>query len=184
MQSMPLGSSSEKTKQLNAFRNSSPQGPCAIPPRHGQSQLISPVSGLKAPSGASPSPSCCSSWAVADVAFASSSAAVIVDGAAGWLSSCLDWEAFSCCCCCCFALVDMESRVGREESSSSSYLGCWRATMSCISCQNIASLHIHIYHAAEELRKQARVTKHTGRLLRKDGTGIIIVDSPSRQTPS
>ena len=29
--------------------NCSPQGPWAIPPRHGQSQLISPVSGLYAP---------------------------------------------------------------------------------------------------------------------------------------
>lgn len=50
MQSIPFGSSSEYTKQLNASLNSSPHGPWAIPPRHGQSQLISPVSGLKAPS--------------------------------------------------------------------------------------------------------------------------------------
>ena len=49
MQSMPLGSSLEYTKQLNAALNSSPQGPCAIPPKHGQSQLISPVSGSNAP---------------------------------------------------------------------------------------------------------------------------------------
>ena len=50
MHSIPFGSSVLCTKQLNASRNSSPQGPCAMPPRHGQSQLISPVSGLKAPS--------------------------------------------------------------------------------------------------------------------------------------
>lgn len=50
MQSIPLGSSVEKTKQLNAALKFSPQGPWAMPPRHGQSQLISPVSGLKAPS--------------------------------------------------------------------------------------------------------------------------------------
>ena len=49
MQSMPLGSSLLYTKQLNASRNSGPQGPCAIPPRQGQSQFISPVSSLKAP---------------------------------------------------------------------------------------------------------------------------------------
>lgn len=49
MQSIPFGSSLLYTKQLNAALNSSPQGPCAIPPRHGQSQLISPVSSLKAP---------------------------------------------------------------------------------------------------------------------------------------
>lgn len=63
---MPLGSCSEKTKHENASLNSGPQGPCAIPPRQGQSQLISPVSGLKAPPDApfeepsppSPSPSC------------------------------------------------------------------------------------------------------------------------------
>lgn len=60
MHSIPFGSSVLCTKQLNASRNSSPQGPCAIPPRQGQSQLISPVSGLKAPSwpaSASRSPS-------------------------------------------------------------------------------------------------------------------------------
>lgn len=50
MQSIPFGSSFENTKQLKAVRNCSPQGPCAIPPRHGQSQFISPVSSLKAPS--------------------------------------------------------------------------------------------------------------------------------------
>lgn len=50
----PFGSASENTKQENAARNSCPHGPCAIPPRHGQSQLISPVSGLKAPPPLSP----------------------------------------------------------------------------------------------------------------------------------
>ena len=59
-QSIPFGSASEKTKHENASRNCIPHGPCAIPPRHGQSQLISPVSGLNAPpppelSSASPS---------------------------------------------------------------------------------------------------------------------------------
>ena len=49
IQSIPFGSSFEYTKQLNAARNCSPQGPCAIPPRQGQSQFISPVSSLKAP---------------------------------------------------------------------------------------------------------------------------------------
>ena len=50
MQSMPFGSSFEYTKQLNASLNCSPQGPCAMPPRQGQSQFISPVSSLNAPS--------------------------------------------------------------------------------------------------------------------------------------
>jgi len=49
IQSIPFGSSLLKTKQLNASLNSGPHGPCAIPPRHGQSQLISPVSSLNAP---------------------------------------------------------------------------------------------------------------------------------------
>lgn len=49
-QLMPFGSSSEKTKQENASLNFSPHGPSAMPPRHGQSQLISPVSGLNADS--------------------------------------------------------------------------------------------------------------------------------------
>ena len=60
-QSIPLGSSSENTKQENASRNCMPQGPYAIPPRHGQSQLIFPVTGSNAPlaedSSPSPSPS-------------------------------------------------------------------------------------------------------------------------------
>ena len=47
-QSIPFGSASLYTKQEKAALNSSPQGPSAIPPRQGQSQLISPVSGLKA----------------------------------------------------------------------------------------------------------------------------------------
>lgn len=46
---MPFGSSSENTKHEKASRNSGPHGPWAIPPRHGQSQLISPVTGLYAP---------------------------------------------------------------------------------------------------------------------------------------
>ena len=50
MQSIPFGSAFENTKQLNAPLNCSPHGPCAIPPKHGQSQFISPVSSLKAPS--------------------------------------------------------------------------------------------------------------------------------------
>lgn len=50
MQFTPFGSSLLYTKQLKASRNCSPQGPCAIPPRQGQSQLISPVSSLNAPS--------------------------------------------------------------------------------------------------------------------------------------
>lgn len=49
MQSIPFGSSLLCTKQLNASRNCSPQGPCAMPPKQGQSQLISPVSSLNAP---------------------------------------------------------------------------------------------------------------------------------------
>ena len=50
IQSIPFGSAFENTKQLNAPLNCSPHGPCAIPPRHGQSQFISPVSSLNAPS--------------------------------------------------------------------------------------------------------------------------------------
>ena len=49
IQSIPFGSSFENTKQVNAALNCSPQGPCAMPPRQGQSQLISPVSSLNAP---------------------------------------------------------------------------------------------------------------------------------------
>lgn len=57
MQLTPLGSSLLYTKQLKASLNCSPHGPCAIPPRHGQSQLISPVSSLKAPSSSASSSS-------------------------------------------------------------------------------------------------------------------------------
>ena len=74
MQFMPFGSSWEYTKQLKASRNSGPQGPCAIPPRQGQSKLISPVSGLKAPSLSASS----SSSSVPD------GAAEVEDGGVGW----------------------------------------------------------------------------------------------------
>ena len=56
-QSIPLGSCSENTKQENASRNCMPHGPCAIPPRHGQSQLIFPVTGSNAPPDDSEDPS-------------------------------------------------------------------------------------------------------------------------------
>jgi hypothetical protein len=56
-QSIPLGSFSENTKQENASRNCMPQGPYAIPPRQGQSQLIFPVTGSNAPPEDSSSPS-------------------------------------------------------------------------------------------------------------------------------
>lgn len=41
-QSLPLGSAFEWWKQLNAFLNSTPHGPVAIPPKQGQFQFISP----------------------------------------------------------------------------------------------------------------------------------------------
>lgn len=44
-------------KHENAALNSSPHGPSAIPPRQGQSQLISPVSGLNAAACDDASPS-------------------------------------------------------------------------------------------------------------------------------
>src|SRR4051812_40884154 len=56
-QSMPLGSCSEKMKHEKAVLNCSPHGPCAMPPRQGQSQLISPVTGLYAPDRSAPSSS-------------------------------------------------------------------------------------------------------------------------------
>ena len=57
IQSTPFGSSLEYTKQENASLNSPPHGPWAIPPKQGQSQFISPVSSLKAPSDAASSSS-------------------------------------------------------------------------------------------------------------------------------
>lgn len=102
MQSIPLGSSLEYTKQLKAALNSSPHGPYAMPPRQGQSQLISPVSGLKAPSvpacdsrslnpPASPSPGC------------------------SGCSGCTSTE--SCCCCCGWAAAGLflSSRTSKVE---------------------------------------------------------------------
>lgn len=88
MQSMPLGSSVEYTKQLKAALNSSPQGPCAMPPRQGQSQLISPVSGLKAPcceasSSSAPAPPVSGGdWPSAAISFAGAEGEVWVANAA------------------------------------------------------------------------------------------------------
>ena len=90
---MPFGSSFENTKQLNAALNCSPHGPCAIPPKQGQSQFISPVSSLKAPS-------CEASCSL------SSKVSGSVDSIGGVGSDEAFWR---------FALTD--SRVGREVSS-------------------------------------------------------------------
>lgn len=74
MHSIPLGSSFEYTKQENAALNSSPQGPWAMPPRHGQSQLISPVSGLNAADSGGSSESI-PTWGFISTAAASEAAA-------------------------------------------------------------------------------------------------------------
>ena len=99
MQSMPFGSAFENTKQPKAPLNCSPQGPCAMPPRHGQSQLISPVSSLKAPSCAA----CCS---------LSSSVSGSVDSGDGAVAT-LGFSRFAL----------MDSRVGRGVSSEGEFGG-------------------------------------------------------------
>ena len=93
IQSIPFGSAFENTKQLNAPLNCSPHGPYAIPPKHGQSQCISPVSSLKAPS----CEACCS---------VSSSVSGSVDFGGGVGRGGLSWR---------FGFTD--SRVGTEVSS-------------------------------------------------------------------
>lgn len=80
MQSTPFGSSVECTKQENAFLNSSPHGPLAIPPRHGQSQLISPVTGSYADSCSCCSEDCPPSFDSGTVSAASSTLFAIVGG--------------------------------------------------------------------------------------------------------
>lgn len=100
IQSIPFGSSLEYTKQLNAALNSSPHGPWAIPPRHGQSQLISPVSGSNA-----------ASWP------ASSSSS--------WGDFSGELAAAAACSRCSLILGLIELRVGSLESSSTSYRGGW-----------------------------------------------------------
>lgn len=69
MQSMPFGSSLLNTKQLNAALNCSPHGPCAMPPKQGHSQLISPVASLKAPSCEASSSVASRSWVVDGMGF-------------------------------------------------------------------------------------------------------------------
>jgi hypothetical protein len=71
------------------------QGPCAIPPKQGQSQLISPVSGLKAPccpasSSNAPIPPSCSAGASIVSSIADSTAFVGVVCATSVLVSLLD----------------------------------------------------------------------------------------------
>lgn len=70
-------------KHENASRNSGPHGPWAIPPRQGQSQLISPVSGLYAPPDVgfeSPLRSSCCSSDVSDTLVPCSGTACSDDG--------------------------------------------------------------------------------------------------------
>ena len=121
MQSIPFGSSLEYTKQLNAARNCSPQGPCAIPPRQGQSQFISPVSSLNAPC-CEASSSCSEGVSGPSCEGAVSGIAVVVAGVWGRgefdgrvVSEDIDEDTFR-------RDEDIDSIVGREVSPSS--LGC------------------------------------------------------------
>lgn len=115
MQSMPLGSASEYTKQLNAALNCSPQGPSAIPPRQGHPQLISPVSGLKAPcwpassSSASGDPSIEAAGVAAEDGDCCSEARGSTFSLTTFLLSSLSWICF-------LFSSTMESTVGRSDS--------------------------------------------------------------------
>lgn len=148
MQSIPFGSSVEYTKQLNADRNSSPHGPCAMPPRHGQSQLISPVSGLNALSWSASSSSSPGDES-RDCDAAGAALASVADAAAGVdagdsVSATL-WAMVDCCCVDSDSDSDPDSRaednsarrffaaatdsiVGRELSSCSWGKDDWSVT--------------------------------------------------------
>ncbi len=95
MQSMPFGSSLLNTKQLNAALNCSPHGPCAMPPKQGHSQLISPVASLKAPSCEASSSVASRSWVVDGMGFglAVSGGAPLVGGIEVGVAFWEDWEA-------------------------------------------------------------------------------------------
>ena len=134
MQSMPLGSSLEYTKQLKAARNSSPQGPWAMPPRQGQSQLISPVSGLKAPCWPASSSRACGEPSGGACGAGSPSAAAGFSGVSCGCDS-------SCCCCCfcfscssaCFLAASAASFASRSRARASSSLRFCSMTLSTVS---------------------------------------------------
>lgn len=134
MQSMPLGSSVEKTKQLNAALKFSPQGPWAMPPRHGQSQLISPVSGLKAPSCAASCSSASAEPANSSVGSAGGAISVFswgVTGAAAALGAALGGGAATAPSRRFFSI--RASTVGRSASEKGEGAGPARAVST--SCQ-------------------------------------------------
>ena len=100
-----------------------------MPPKHGQSQLISPVSGLNAASWPASSSS---SWG--DFPLLSAAAAAAAAGAGCALGSS---EGFCCCCCdcCCSRILGlMELRVGRDWSSSDLVWGFWSLVETIYEC--------------------------------------------------
>lgn len=137
---MPLGSSFEYTKQLNAALNSSPQGPCAMPPRQGQSQLISPVSGLNAPSFPASCSNCSGDFS-ASVAVAATdlSPCAVVGCAVAAFDACLaafSSLAFSRASICLRFSSTIASTVGRSDSENCGGSGercavCVRKRASC-----------------------------------------------------
>lgn len=185
MQSIPLGSSSEYTKQLNAARNSSPQGPCAMPPRHGQSQLISPVSGLKAPCWPASSSSACGEPA---------------SGAAP--SACCD-SGLSCCCfcsCSCFsASACCASFASRSRARASISFLFWAMTLSTVTSSSSATgtvtCAVETVSPAPQLASPTlnspvpggRVIGNRGlptrRVVREQRAGAVPVDRRARNTP-
>ena len=138
IQSIPLGSSFEYTKQLNASRNCSPHGPCAMPPRQGQSQFISPVSSLKAPCCPASSSYSSGVLGVSSVFGDGGSAGDVVSTGVfgsmdGMAESFVDNGTGSGDELFARRVEDMESRVGREESSVEES-GSWAVeTVSAIS---------------------------------------------------
>ena len=175
MQSIPFGSSFENTKQLNAALKSSPQGPWAIPPRQGQSQLISPVSSLNAP--------CC------DASSSRSAGEPENSGSVG--ASCMMWSdgvalaadsRTDVCLCFDRSRCAMESRLRVEACSRSSAVGS-------IGSVRAVRTWISGHHAA--LSRQGRpvsqgdVVKHVwrltkGRLVCKDRARVVKVNSYNR----
>lgn len=164
MQSTPFGSSFENTKQLKAALNCSPQGPCAIPPKHGQSQLISPVSSLKAP--------CCSASSSSasgpPTAACSPSAGVGAGAGDEDAGTGLAWEVSSCDRACALLCSAIESTVEKLSAP---------LAVSSGTCAPGNRQSLRLFHYS----RQAELTIW---LIRKDSRGIIVVHNRSRSRPS
>ena len=147
------------------------QGPCAIPPKHGQSQLISPVSSLKAP--------CCSascsilSGLLSSVKVRSVCVIALLASAFFLLAS-----------------SRISSSVGNDFSASITGGGC-EDRWGCFSVHDSISNHSRSYRSLEVCvrvcimrGRERKAGLGTSRLISEYRTRIVVIHQSTGETPS